>query len=244
MHPVRALCIAALGTAIATTVGLVAHGSSAEKADARVAAQWKLNDRAPSTRMADSSGNHLVGRVSSRAAAQGLRRDGARYRWSARCPGCLPVERGRVIRVMDSRRLEIPRASVTYTLAVRFRTSRIHPGNLIQKGHSTAPGGQIKLQATNGILQCLFKGANGVRVGTGSPTPLNDGRWHVVRCIHKVDRVVEYVDGVRVAVNKGSTGPINNDKPLTIGGKLRCDQVDVTCDYFSGAMGWIRISHG
>lgn len=244
MYRVRALRIAGVASTLAVVVALVPQGSSAEHVGGRLAAHWKLNERARSTTMADSSGNHLDGRVSLKAAAEGLDRNGSRYRWSARCPGCAPVERGRVIRVQDSRRLEIPRARVPYTLAVRFRTSRPHPGNMLQKGHSTAPGGQIKVQATNGIVQCLFKGASGVRVGTGSGTPLNDGRWHVVRCVHTADRVVEYVDGVRIAVNEGSTGPINNDKPLTIGGKLRCDQVDVTCDYFSGAMGWIRISHG
>ena len=29
--------------------------------------------------------------------------------------------------------------------------------------------------------------------------------------------------------------------PLTIGGKVDCDQVKVTCDYFAGDIDWVRI---
>jgi hypothetical protein len=100
------------------------------------------------------------------------------------------------------------------------------------------------VQAHNGRIQCLFKGARGDKAGTGSRRRLNDGEWHVVLCVHRPHHVAEFVDGVRVSVKKGSTGPIDNDKPLTIGGKLKCDQIKVTCDYFSGAMGWIRVTHG
>jgi hypothetical protein len=29
--------------------------------------------------------------------------------------------------------------------------------------------------------------------------------------------------------------------PLSIGGKVQCDQIDDTCDYFSGDIDWVRI---
>ena len=41
-------------------------------------------------------------------------------------------------------------------------------GNIIQKGQSSTPGGYFKIQAPNGIVQCLFRGAGGSRaVGSG-----------------------------------------------------------------------------
>jgi hypothetical protein len=31
---------------------------------------------------------------------------------------------------------------------------------------------------------------------------------------------------------------------MTIGGKISCDQIEVTCDYFSGEIDYIRIYRG
>ena len=49
---------------------------------------------------------------------------------------------------------------------------------------------------------------------------------------------------MKVATKNGSTGPINNKSPFTIAGKLNCDQKTVTCNYCSGGIDWIKISHG
>jgi len=209
-----------------------------------VAANWQMNDPAGSRVMADSSGHGLNGTISSNAASQGLTLNGSYYHWSTRCPTCLPVQDGRVVQVPDDDRLEIPDASVTYTLEFRYRTTHAY-GNIMQKGQSTARGGQIKVQLPGGRVQCLFKGADGTRVGSGSGTRVyDDGQWHTVKCVHTSSRVETWVDGVRVGVKNGATGPINNTKPFTVGGKLNCDQVDITCDYYSGDVGHIKISHG
>ena len=116
----------------------------------------------------------------------------------------------------------------------------------MQKGQSTTSGGQLKVQGPKGSVQRLVKGTNGTRVGTGSgkSNGLDDGRWHVVKCVHTATQVIEYVDGVKVASKNGSTGPINNKSPFTIAGKLNCDQKTVTCNYCSGGIDWIKISHG
>ena len=193
--------------------------------------------------MADTSGHHINGKINRRAASQGLTRNRSYYHWSARCPACRPVQVARVVRVPDDSRLEIPDASITFTLEFRFRTTHGY-GNYMQKGQSRSRGGQIKVQAPGGNVQCLFKGANGTRVGTGSGMALDDGHWHTVKCVHTATQVKELVDGVRVAVKNGATGPIDNSKPFTVGGKLNCDQIKVTCDYFSGDIDWIKISHG
>ena len=195
------------------------------EADAPVlVADWQMNDAAGSRVMVDSSSNGLDGQISADAAAEGLTTNGEFYTWSRRCPACLPAALGRVVQVPDDDRLDISDPNAAYTLEFRFRTTHGY-GNYMQKGQSTSKGGQIKVQGPGGTVQCLFKGADGTRVGTGSPTPLDDGQWHTVACVHTATRVVQYVDGVRVAIKNGSTGPINNKQPFTIGGKSNCDQV-------------------
>ena len=51
------------------------------------------------------------------------------------------------------------------------------------------------------------------------------------------------IDGNVVATAKGSSGTISNPRPITIGGKLACDQIKTTCDYFTGDIDYIRISN-
>ena len=53
-----------------------------------------------------------------------------------------------------------------------------------------------------------------------------------------------YVDGVFMSRKVGSTGAIDNTIPMTIGGKINCDQVAITCDYFTGMIDYVRISRG
>jgi PKD repeat protein len=230
--------------AVVALVGgaLIAPGTAmtAQAAPTVLVASWDMNEPAAATEMLDSSGNGFTGQISPDAAAQGLTSNGEYYTWSARCPACLPVEEGRVVKVPDSDALEVPDPTATYTLEFRFRTTHGY-GNYMQKGQSTTKGGQLKVQAPGGRVQCLFKGADGTRVGTGSPTPLDDGQWHTVQCIRTPTQVKQFVDGVRVAVKNGVTGAINNKQPFTVGGKSNCDQVTITCDYFSGDIDYVKV---
>ena len=50
-----------------------------------------------------------------------------------------------------------------------------------------------------------------------------------------------WVDGVITGRNSNPTGTIANTKPLSIAGKLNCDQVTVTCDYFAGDIDHVEI---
>jgi len=45
----------------------------------------------------------------------------------------------------------------------------------------------------------------------------------------------------RVRTANGWTGNIANNVPLTIGGKVNCDQYITTCDYFVGDIDWVTI---
>jgi PKD repeat protein len=237
-----ALCVLAMAAA-----GLALPQQAAEAAADNVVAMWDLNEAPGATVMIDSSVNGIDGAIDPTAADHGLHTgvvDGADtfYRWDNRCPACEPVEEQRVVQVPDNDLLDIPDATMTWQLEFRFRTSRPF-GNFMQKGQSASHGGQIKVQAPGGIVQCLFKGEDGTRVGTGSPDPLDDNQWHTVQCIRTETQVKEFVDGVRVAVKNGSTGIINNKKPFTIGGKTECDQITITCDYFVGDIDYVQVSN-
>jgi hypothetical protein len=243
--PGRRLVTAAVATTLLTAGSAMPTPASPMEPGRRVAtiADWRMNEHSNARVMHDSSGHHLNGIIAENAHVVGLTSHSAYYRWSPRCSNCLPVQDHRIVRVPDDDRLDITNPRRRYTLTFRFQTHHA-AGNYIEKGHSTVQGGQIKVQGPGGLVQCLFKGANGSRVGTGSGRRLNDGRWHVVRCVHTAGRVTEYVDGKRTGVKNGSTGPINNASPFIIGGKLRCNQTKVTCDYYSGRISWVRVTRG
>jgi hypothetical protein len=222
-----------------------------------LAADWEMNESYPATVMQDgptvmpdSTGAHDgVIPPQNGPGGQQIKTNGSYYTWINHCPACFPADPTRVISVPDAAdgSLDIPDPNVPYTLEFRFRTTHGF-GNYMQKGHDTTKGGQIKIQGPKGSVQCLFKGANGVRVGTGTASkfpPLDDGQWHTIRCVHTATQVKEYVDdATRAIVKNGSTGPIDNSYPMTIGGKPKCDQVKVTCDYFSGDVDYLRIHKG
>jgi PKD repeat protein len=237
-----AMCV--LGCA---AVGLALPQQAAVAAADHVVADWELNEGAGATVAVDSSVNGLDGAIDPTAADHGLHigvTEGPDtfYHWDNRCPTCMPVEEQRVVQIPENDMLDIPDPTVTYQLEFRFRTNKPF-GNYMQKGHSSTIGGQIKVQAPGGIVQCLFKGADGTRVGTGSDVALDDNLWHTVQCIRTETQVKEFVDGVRVAVKNGSTGAIDNNKAFTIGGKNNCDQVAITCDYFVGDIDYVKVSN-
>jgi hypothetical protein len=41
--------------------------------------------------------------------------------------------------------------------------------------------------------------------------------------------------------NRNPTGSIANTRPITIAGKLSCDQAETTCDYFSGGTDYVKV---
>ncbi len=107
----------------------LAPGAAANAAPIQVA-NWQMNESAGTRVMNDSAGNH-DGVVN----PSGVTANGSYFHWQQRCPACLPAEPSRVILVPDSPDLEIPNASVTYTLEFRYRT-RGGYGNIMQKGQS------------------------------------------------------------------------------------------------------------
>lgn len=202
---------------------------------------WSMDEPAGSTRMVDGSGRGHHGAISASAAAAGLVLDGSHYSWSSRCRDCPPIAPSRLVEVADSAALDIPDPAVRWTVEFRFSTDKSH-GNIMQKGQSSATGGQIKVEDASG-LRCVFKGASSTVVATGTQR-LDDGVWHTVACVHTATSVSQWVDGVLVAQTAGRTGPIDNGEPFVLGGKRLCDQRAVGCDYYSGSIDWVRVLHG
>lgn len=72
---------------------------------------------------------------------------------------------------------------------------------------------------------------------------ISDGTWHTVVCTRTSTGLTLTVDGKMVDTATGSTGTISNPNPVTIGGKLNCDQVKTTCDYFTGSIDYVKIAN-
>ena len=53
--------------------------------------------------------------------------------------------------------------------------------------------------------------------------------------------VTMIIDGVVTGRNRNASGTIANTRPVTVAGKGNCDQVEITCDYFSGDIDYVRI---
>ncbi len=201
---------------------------------------WEMNEALGATVMTDSGPTGLNGAVDPAGVDAGYSYDGASgYHWVRRPPEAYPASPERIIQVPDNALLDP--GDGTFVLEIRYRTKE-NFGNIIQKGQARTYGGQWKIQAPKGIPSCLFKGPQG-RVATGAKTPINDNAWHVLTCVKTSSRVTMYVDGVYRNKKNGTTGTIDNKKAVTIGGKLECDQVRVTCDYFSGDIDYVRIDH-
>ena len=97
------------------------------------------------------------------------------------------------------------------------------------------------METTNGIVDCLFRGASG-SVSVGSPAGLvKAGTFHTVTCARTATQVQMKVDGKVVSTHTGATGNISNSLPLSIGGKTVCNGTKVECDPFVGAINWVEI---
>lgn len=238
-----ALAVSAAATAApAASTGTLATGGLVSAALVPVTdVFYEMNEAPGATVMVDSMGTGLDGTVDPAGVETGVVVDGATaYRWPWRNPTAPPASPERVVTVPDDPRLDP--GSTTYTLEIRYRTHAKF-GNIIQKGQARTYGGQVKIQNPQGMPSCLFKGSLG-QAATRSKVPLNDDQWHVLTCVRTATAVTLYVDGVFMNRKRGVTGRIDNKKPLAIGGKTECDQITVTCDYFSGDIDYVKISHG
>jgi Concanavalin A-like lectin/glucanases superfamily len=232
--------MSALRTALvlAATGAALAAGLAPAHADASTAvAIWELNEPAGSTVMTDTGPNHLNGVVGSEVVT-GLNSDGATgYDFAWLKPNTPPAHPAHGVTVAENDLLDP--GTRDYAVTLRMRTTS-NFGNVIQKGQGGVAGGRWKIEAPKGQIVCTFQGSSGY-VDIKSTVAINDGKWHVVRCARTAKTVTVTIDGVLNGTKKGATGTINNTLPLAIAGKVSCDQVKVTCDYFPGEIDRVQI---
>lgn len=201
---------------------------------------WEMNEPAGASVMYDSGSAHHDGQIGTEVKTR-VSYDGAiGYKFARLPPNKPPTHPQHLVVVPNTDDLN-PDTS-TFSIEIRYRTTS-NFGNLIQKGQSTTKGGQIKIQLPGGRSSCYYKGSNG-RVGAGWRTPINDGKWHTIKCSLTNTGVYYYVDGVLRGHKLGSPGYLNNSYPLTIAGKPNCNQTTVTCDYFPGSIDYVKITKG
>lgn len=218
---------------------------------------YAMNEASGAIQMLDtgSSGLNLVGAINQAGLDTGVAKDSATsYNWLFTSPEAPPAKPERVISVPDNAALDA--GSDTFTVEVRYQTVNSF-GNVMQKGQSGSTGGQWKIQQPGGYPSCLFKRRTNLedfQISVQSTVDFSVGSWHTLKCVRSGDNVTMFVDGVYngqknfagVGENgtPGSVGTINNTVPLTIGGKLNCDQVVTTCDYFTGWIDYVKLTHG
>lgn len=213
----------------------------AAPASAATLADWEMNEGPGAQTMVDSSG-HVNGTIGS-AVKTGVHVQGATaYQWAFTSPTAPPAKPERIIQAKST---TLNPGSGTYSVTLRYLTTK-HFGNIVQKGQAGAKGGYFKLENPHGQLKCTFRGVSSsgsfLRKAVESGV-ISNGSWHTVVCTRTPTGLSLSVDGKVVDTAKGSTGTISNPNPITIGGKLNCDQVKTTCDYFTGSIDYIRIAN-
>ena len=225
--------ILTLSVALAGVLLLASPGNAATPR-----AIWQMNEAAGATIMGDSSGHGLNGTIGSHVqTGVALTGGGTGYRFPYLKPNTPPADPEHIVRVANNPLLN----PGTGNFAVEFRMRTTHSfGNIIQKGQAGSAGGYWKFQQPSGKVSCLCGGSAGSS-GAGSTVRVNDGNWHTVRCERTSSSVTMYIDGQRTGRNTNPTGTIANTRPVTIAGKGNCDQVNITCDYFSGDLDYVKI---
>jgi hypothetical protein len=230
--------------ALALPVGL----ANANAAAPVTVADWEMNDAAGATVMMDSSGNGIDGAIASNAAPMlltGVNLGGTDtgFRWSNVKPNQPPATPQRIVQIDND---ALNPGTRDWRISFRYRTS--HPfGNIVQKGQSQSKGGQIKFQLPQGQISCMFKGSSGERRSIKTIGAYDDNVFHVVVCTRLSTGVTLQVfdsSGTTLLETRqinGSSGSISNAIPMTVGGKINCDQIAITCDYFAGDIDWLKV---
>jgi hypothetical protein len=219
--------------------GVLALASPANAAFEQAVGVWQMNEPAGSRSLQDSSGNQIDGVIGTDVLTGiALSGGGIGHRFPFVRPNQPPANPQRLVQVPHDNRLN----PGTGNFAVEFRMRTTHSfGNVIQKGQAGSPGGYWKFQQPSGKISCLFRGSAGSSTASSGTVRVNDGAWHTVRCERTSSSVIMTVDGAVTGRNRNATGTIANTRPVTIAGKLNCDQVEITCDYFAGDIDYVRI---
>lgn len=225
-------------TVTAALAGVLVMAAPAHAAINRPVAIWQMNEGAGARTMVDSSGNGINGVIGTSVQTGVSTGDGGTgYRFPYAKPNTPPPDPQHIVTANDNR---LNPGTGDFAVELRMRTTHSF-GNVIQKGQAGSKGGYWKFQQPSGKITCLFRGSAGSSTGTSGSVRVNDGNWHTVRCERTSSMVTMWVDGVQTSRNRNATGTIANTRPVTIAGKGNCDQVTITCDYFSGDIDYVKI---
>jgi hypothetical protein len=237
--PWKTLSIAAATCLIGTMVtSPVSAEAPARKSPTTVVANYQLQDDTGTT-MADSAGSN-DGVIAAGAAAAGLDThaatdDGFGYQWAT--PAV--VSDSRVVTVADAPELD-PGAR-EFAIEAKVKTTA-SDGVIVQKGLSTSPGGQWRMQLLGGQVSCLFKGDT-EQGATKSSVRVDDNQWHTIKCELTATGTTVYVDDAKDGhQNKAVTG-VDSSDPVWVGGKAGCGSI-TSCDYYVGSVDYVRIYRG
>ena len=228
-------------TVTAALAGVLVLAAPARAAIDQPVAVWQMNETGGSV-MVDSGPNHLNGTIGSHVQV-GVALGGGNYayRFPYIKPNTPPPDPEHLVTVPHDSRLNP--GTGNFAVELRMRTTHSF-GNVIQKGQAGSKGGYWKFQQPSGKISCLFRGSLGSSATSSGTVRVNDGNWHTVRCERTSSSVTMWVDGVFTGRNRNATGTIANTRPVTIAGKGNCDQVTITCDYFSGDIDYVKIQTG
>lgn len=201
-----------------------------------VQARYEMNEAAGATVMLDTGPNPVNGTIGSVVQTGVVVLGATGYRWSKVNPTAPPANPQRIIQVNNQ---ALNPGTRDYAITIRYR-STFKFGNILQKGQAHVTGGYWKVEQPGGFVNCFFTGHGG-KASFKSTVATNDGQWHVVRCERTVAGVTLTIDGTVIGQTLHATGSISNTSPLTIGGKLNCDNITITCDYFSGDIDYVII---
>jgi hypothetical protein len=233
-----ALPLPALALTVTSAVALLCASTPASAATAK--ASWQMDEAPGAAVMHDSSGNGLDGTIGShvRVGVLNAGHKGYRFPFVTNNPS-EPADPQHLVSVPDNPALNPGLGAYTITLTTRFGPGGDHR-NLVEKGQSGFPGGFFKVETAAGNINCLFRGdAGSPQVRSGK---LDDNRWHTLVCSRTATGLTLTVDGKVVDTNTRPSGNIANTAPLTIGGKPKCSQATVQCDYFAGYIDKVIIS--
>jgi Concanavalin A-like lectin/glucanases superfamily len=223
--------------AVAFAVPAVAAAPAAPAAPTMIA-DWEMNELPGATVLVDSSGHHFNGNIGSAVTL-----DGSFNFFDVRSHKLgTPVTPQHLDVVPNFAGLSPGTQDYSITLRLKW-TAALPDVNLVQKGQGSAHG--WKVESAKGHVRCQFIGSVGqatVKSTDFTSKTWADNQFHIVTCSRTASAVTLTIDGKLIGQTNHVTGDITNTWPVSIAGKTQCDNITVTCDYWSGWIDYIRIT--
>ena len=156
-------------------------------------------------------------------------------------------------RVLIPASADLSPGSADFSIGITIKTVDDN-GNTFQAGTTKPNQDFVKFEvadiyqhAISGIPRCHFTGDASLAVGGYlilGPQPINDGRWHTIRCQKTANAIAMWVDGVVVNVRKVVIGTVDlSGSEWSIGGKYMPNMVTAPWDMFTGTVRDAYITH-